>query len=1168
MKLKKIYTLIIGMLVLVSVLGVFSSLPMTATMTQPDTISKDNIVITPDKSLSIIKSLPTCTLKITDVYGTQSASTSYAKVIVEGFSEGCYKVEVTINCAGNEQSQSVSVDRSGFWQATFDGTRSECICYKTPITVKAWCVDPAGVDCRDVWELPELPCRVVEGKCNIGIEEVFGVGTVPGTPYVEKIHVRGVARGCELVEVIVKCNSPYELRARAIVDPTTGRWEAILEADVAAECVCGKLIEITACCIVPYLPNCCAYLKLEQLPCPTPTECGIRIEGVYPEYDPATGNVRTMIVWGIAKGCKTVQVMIVCGARQAEITDVDPAGHWKVALNGILAECLCKGSVYVEACCIDPPEVKCCDFLKLESLPCLESPPETCYIEILDVFGVPRAVAAGVNVHVRGIAKGCRIVEVIINCAGQEVRTRTEVDPATGRWEAILDGLLAECECGQKIVVRACCLIPERADCCDIWERDAFPCPKPEECQIWVEGVHPELDPDDPNRILHVIVVGAAKGCMKVQVFMNCVGNEQMETAEVIDGYWRVILDGITAECFCDTPITVKACCLDEAGNFICCDELMLERFPCPEIPPKEECFVRIVDVYGEPMVTAAGVRVYVRGIAEGCRVVEVAIICGAEFRTQVEVDPVTWRWEAVLDGLQADCQCNRKIIVKACCLIPEQAECCDIWDLDALPCPSPEECRIWIEGVYPEYDPVSATRQIHKVIIVGSAKGCKTVQVFMNCAGNEQIELTEVYDTGEWKVVLDGIAAECFCNRFIYVEACCIDAAGNILCCDALKLERLQCPEIPPEEECFVKIVDVYGEPMVTAAGVRVYVRGIAEGCRVVEVAFICGTEYRAKAEVDPVTGRWEAILDGLQAECQCEQKFTVKACCIIPERADCCDAWERDALPCPSPEECRIWIKGVYPELDPTDSVARRVHNVIIWGSAIGCTKIRVVMNCAGEEQVATAEVDSDGHWKVALDGIPAECFCGETRIFIEACCEEAPNCCDFLELEILPCPERPPVTTPIEPMECYVEILEVIPEFEVNEAGEEVLTRITVVGRANECWKVEVRLACREKLGTAVEVIDGEWKVVFEDVQEICVCGEHLEVTVICVDSAISGCFDTIILEDACKPREVTTKSEEPPTESETRPSFIPGFGLIEALFAVLALLGLTKLRHTRR
>jgi len=437
-----------------------------------------------------------------------------------------------------------------------------------------------------------------------------------------------------------------------------------------------------------------------------------------------------------------------------------------------------------------------------------------------------------------------------------------------------------------------------------------------------------------------------------------------------------------------------------------------------------------------------------------------------------------------------------------------------------------------------------------------------------MNCAGNEQTELVTVEDSGAWRVTLNGIVAECFCDRPIYVEACCIDDAGNVLCCDALKLEKLPCPEIPVGEECFVEIIDVFGEPTLAAAGVRIHVRGIAKGCRIVEVVINCqGQEVRAKADVDPFTGRWEAVLDGLLAECQCDEEITVLACCIVPELADrCCDEW-KGVLPCREPGECHVWIDGIEPVLDTDDDVEGRIHRVIIFGGAQECSKVRVVMNCAGNEQTAIVEV-IDGFWQVTLDGITAECFCNQ-RIFVEVCCVEHPNCCDFVELDRVRCPDIPLVTEPIE--RCHVEILEIIPEQVTDVAGNEVIGHLIVIGKAEGCRKVEVHVTCRETGMKTVEVMPGgEWKVEYtaDELTEMgCICGEPLKVIVFCVDPARDDCFDERVIENACEAITPEPVESLRTTESPPPPTVIPGFGIVEVLFAVIALLGLTRLRVRR-
>jgi hypothetical protein len=220
-----------------------------------------------------------------------------------------------------------------------------------------------------------------------------------------------------------------------------------------------------------------------------------------------------------------------------------------------------------------------------------------------------------------------------------------------------------------------------------------------------------------------------------------------------------------------------------------------------------------------------------------------------------------------------------------------------------------------------------------------------------------------------------------------------------------------------------------------------------------------------------------------------------------------------------------------------------------------------------------MATAEV-IDGFWQVTLDGITAECFCNQ-RIFVEVCCEEHPNCCDFIELDRIPCPDIPPVTEPVD--RCHVEILEVIPEEGVDAAGNEVLGNLIVIGKAEGCRKVEVHVTCQETgIKTAEVTSDGEWKVDFtaDELAEMgCVCGEPLRILVFCVDPARDDCMDQRVIENICEVEPTTTvppDTTEPIRTTVTEsppPGLVPGFGLVEVLFAVIALLGLTRLRVRR-
>jgi len=306
-------------------------------------------------------------------------------------------------------------------------------------------------------------------------------------------------------------------------------------------------------------------------------------------------------------------------------------------------------------------------------------------------------------VYVRGFAKGSKIVEVTIICQAGEVHAVAEVDPVTGRWLVRFDGWEAECICEGPITVKAWSAEPPNPDCIDVWELDRLPCeepPPPEECDIEITDVYGVRSPTGE---LTVYVHGIAKGTKIVEVIIVCQAGEVRAKAEVdpVTGEWFVRFNGREAECICEGPITVRVWSVDPP-NPDCVDVWVLERLPCEEPPPPEECDIEIEDVYGEIITTDSGetvINLHVSGVAKGIREVSIEVECEEKtgiVRALGVVNPSTGRWEVTIEGLKAEqcIICEEPIIVKASSADPANPDCVDVWELDQLPCE---------EGVPPE---------------------------------------------------------------------------------------------------------------------------------------------------------------------------------------------------------------------------------------------------------------------------------------------------------------------------------------------------------------------------------------------------------------------------------------------------------------------------------
>ncbi len=291
------------------------------------------------------------------------------------------------------------------------------------------------------------------------------------------------------------------------------------------------------------------------------------------------------------------------------------------------------------------------------------------------------------------------------------------------------------------------------------------------------------------------------------------------------------------------------------------------------------------------------------------------------------------------------------------------------------------------------------------------------------------------------------------------------------------------------------------------------------------------------------------------------------MKVRALVPELADCIVKLELDALPCPPVDECQIWIQGVYVEEDPDDP--SHLGRFIVTGTSRGCDTVQVIIKFGDQALTEMGTVESDGYWKVVFDVRNIQYPCNEL-VVVEACCINDAGeilCCDVLEMR-WPCPDVPPVTTkpPVTgPVDCDVTILEVIPEKGFDDAGNELIDKVIVKGKSIGCRKVEVHLKCQQELVMTVEVdpITGDWEAVFDGREAVCNCDVRIEVRVFCVDPLRDDCGDTFVMDNPC-----FTEPILPTTTSETDGGPTPGFGLFEALFAILTLLGLAQLRRARR
>lgn len=110
-----------------------------------------------------------------------------------------------------------------------------------------------------------------------------------------------------------------------------------------------------------------------------------------------------------------------------------------------------------------------------------------------------------------------------------------------------------------------------------------------------------------------------------------------------------------------------------------------------------------------------------------------------------------------------------------------------------------------------------------------------------------------------------------------------------------------------------------------------------------------------------------------------------------------------------CKTPQ-CTVTITDVYGIQGPTD----RYPQVVVTGTAFGCTKVSVTINCIGNDQ--TKEVlDPSGCWIVLFNGTVSECDCNPppTPIYVTVCGEDTDGntcCTPTLKLE-LPCPCKAP-------------------------------------------------------------------------------------------------------------------------------------------------------------
>jgi len=535
---------------LVSILGTLSTIPTVATapeveaLTEPIDYDQDVVIapLQPITAMPIVTLQPICSVKITDAYGIPDpAGGSYARVIVSGTAVGCNKVEVKINCEGNWKTGTTEVV-SGFWKIEFDGTEAECVCADTPLIIEVTCVDPAGVTCRDAWKLEKLRCRTFEDDCTIYIRDVFGEADAAGGL---RITVVGTATGCTKLQVIISCGARLTVETTVNTD---GSWKAVFNG-ILAECKCDAPITINACCLLPVTAqNCCASLTLRSLPCRTPdTNCLVGIERVYGLLDPSGGYVDRVIIRGFARYCRVVEISMNCrGQEQRTKAVVDKTGRWEAVLPGRVSECKCGELITVKVCCVDPPVKDCCASITLKQLPCIY-PEQECAIFIRDVRGEPTA-AGDLNVYVTGIAKGCKVVEVVIHCsADMEFRAKATVD-ANGAWKLVFNALRAKCFCDGPIYVKACCVDPLIDGCCDILRLDALPCPTVQQtCRIAILDVFGEGVVPGTNLIERVHVRGVAIGCEIVLVTIQCHGNEMRLNVRVdpVSGRWEAIFPGV-----------------------------------------------------------------------------------------------------------------------------------------------------------------------------------------------------------------------------------------------------------------------------------------------------------------------------------------------------------------------------------------------------------------------------------------------------------------------------------------------------------------------------------------------------------------------------------------------------------------------------------------------
>jgi hypothetical protein len=245
-----------------------------------------------------------------------------------------------------------------------------------------------------------------------------------------------------------------------------------------------------------------------------------------------------------------------------------------------------------------------------------------------------------------------------------------------------------------------------------------------------------------------------------------------------------------------------------EPPNPDCVDVWELEELPCEEPPSPEDCEIEITDVYGVKSPTGE-LTIYVRGKAQGTKIVEVIIVCQAgEVRVKTEVDPITGEWFVRFNGREAECICEGPITVRVWSVDPPNPNCVDFWVLDRLPCEEPpvqEDCDIEITEVYGERITTDSGETMVNLHISGVATGVREVSIEVECVDKAGIvrALGVVNpSTNRWEVKIEGLKAEqcIICDEPIIVKASSADPA-NLDCVDFWELEKLPCEDVEPPQ-------------------------------------------------------------------------------------------------------------------------------------------------------------------------------------------------------------------------------------------------------------------------------------------------------------------------------------------------------------------------------